>query len=289
MCLSEMCALNFLFNPGPHKERECLPLVVILRNRLKYALTYREVVPIVMQRLIQIDWKVRTDKCYPAGFMEEAKYKLCKVREANFGNKGVPYISTNDGRTIRYPDPLIKRNDTVKIDIETRKVVKFIKFDVGNLCMVTGGRNRGRIGTIQHREKHKGSFDIIHVVDSVGYQFATRMANVFTIGQGTKPWVTLLRGKGIKLSIVEEARNTARITFLALALFYRNYISLSINLALIGLVISGRQGEDHAQVGRLVCSSSALEPTEAGHLLHSPDENQKIIHSSEAIFIFRSD
>ncbi|KAL3699952.1 hypothetical protein R1sor_017974 [Riccia sorocarpa] len=117
-------------SPGPHKERECLPLVVILRNRLKYALTYREVVPIVMQRLIQIDGKVRTDKCYPAGFMEEAKYKLCKVREANFGNKGVPYISTNDGRTIRYPDPLIKRNDTVKIDIETRKVVKFIKFDV---------------------------------------------------------------------------------------------------------------------------------------------------------------
>ncbi|KAL3691520.1 hypothetical protein R1sor_005171 [Riccia sorocarpa] len=228
-------------SPGPHKERECLPLVVILRNRLKYALTYREVVPIVMQRLIQIDGKVRTDKCYPAGFMARiirrnclsgcmwyprrnlhcedqreltllnasfasVQYKLCKVREANFGNKGVPYISTNDGRTIRYPDPLIKRNDTVKIDIETGKVVKFIKFDVGNLCMVTGGRNRGRIGTIQHREKHKGSFDIIHVVDSVGYQFATRMANVFTIGQGTKPWVTLSRGKGIKLSIVEEAR-----------------------------------------------------------------------------------
>lgn len=54
---------------GPHKERECVPLVVLLRNRLKYALTYREVVAIVMQRLIAIDGKVRTDKCYPAGFM----------------------------------------------------------------------------------------------------------------------------------------------------------------------------------------------------------------------------
>jgi ribosomal protein S4E len=41
----------------------------MLRNRLKYALTYREVVAIVMQRLIAIDGKVRTDKCYPAGFM----------------------------------------------------------------------------------------------------------------------------------------------------------------------------------------------------------------------------
>jgi small subunit ribosomal protein S4e len=43
----------------------------MLRNRLKYALTYREVVAIVMQRLISIDGKVRTDKCYPAGFMGE--------------------------------------------------------------------------------------------------------------------------------------------------------------------------------------------------------------------------
>ncbi len=109
----------------------------------------------------------------------------------------------------RYPDPLIKVNDTVKVNIETGKVVEFIKFDIGNIVMVTGGRNRGRIGVIQHREKHKGSFDIIHVTDAVGHQFATRMGNVFTIGKGTKPWISLPRGKGIKLSIVDEARKHA--------------------------------------------------------------------------------
>lgn len=54
---------------GPHKSRECLPLILILRNRLKYALTYREVIAILMQRHIQVDGKVRTDKTYPAGFM----------------------------------------------------------------------------------------------------------------------------------------------------------------------------------------------------------------------------
>jgi len=223
---------------GPHKTRECLPMVVLLRNRLKYALTYREVVAIVMQRLISVDGKVRTDKCYPAGFMdvvsiaktgenfrllydskgrftlhsislEEAKYKLCKVRAACFGDKGIPYITTYDGRTIRYPDPLIKANDTIKIEIETGKIVEFVKFDIGNIVMVTGGRNRGRIGVIKHREKHKGSFEIIHVQDAVGQEFATRLGNVFTIGKGNKPWVTLPRGKGIKLSIVDEAKKRA--------------------------------------------------------------------------------
>ncbi|KAI5068503.1 hypothetical protein GOP47_0016848 [Adiantum capillus-veneris] len=45
-------------------------MVVLLRNWLKYALTYREVVAIVMQRLISMDGKVRTDKYYCDGFMD---------------------------------------------------------------------------------------------------------------------------------------------------------------------------------------------------------------------------
>ena len=55
---------------GPHKLRECLPLIVFLRNRLKYALTKREVGMILMQRLVRVDGKVRTDSTYPAGFMD---------------------------------------------------------------------------------------------------------------------------------------------------------------------------------------------------------------------------
>ena len=57
-------------SPGPHKQRECLPLCLILRNRLKYALTYKEVTTILQQRLVKVDGKTRRDKCYPAGFMD---------------------------------------------------------------------------------------------------------------------------------------------------------------------------------------------------------------------------
>ena len=59
---------------------------------------------------------------------------------------------------------------------------------------------------MEHRERHKGSFDICHIKDAAGHQFATRLSNVFLIGQGTKPWVSLPKGRGIKLSIVEEMR-----------------------------------------------------------------------------------
>ncbi|KAG1519191.1 hypothetical protein G6F52_008858 [Rhizopus delemar] len=43
---------------GPHKTRECLPLIVFIRNRLKYALNGREVQSILMQRLVKVDdWR----------------------------------------------------------------------------------------------------------------------------------------------------------------------------------------------------------------------------------------
>ena len=55
---------------GPHKLRECLPLALFLRNRLKYALNYTEVKKILAQRLVKVDGRVRTDHTYPSGFMD---------------------------------------------------------------------------------------------------------------------------------------------------------------------------------------------------------------------------
>lgn len=154
---------------------------------------------------------------------EEATYKLCKVRKVAVGNKSVPFIVTHDGRTIRYPDPAIKVNDTVKFDLEQNKITDFVKFDTGNIVMITGGRNMGRAGVIVHREKHVGGFDIVHVKDSLERTFATRyvalctkvdsylltsqfssVTNIFVIGEGIKPWISLPKGKGTKLTISEE-------------------------------------------------------------------------------------
>lgn len=49
-----------------------------------------------------------------------------------------------------------------------------VVFLLGNLCMITGGRNLGRVGTVVNRERHPGSFDIVHIKDSQGHTFATR-------------------------------------------------------------------------------------------------------------------
>ena len=62
------------------------------------------------------------------------QYKLCKVKKVGVALKGVPYVTTHDGRTIRYPDPMIKVNDSLKVDIASGKIEEYIKFDTG-LCL----------------------------------------------------------------------------------------------------------------------------------------------------------
>merc|ERR1712166_1165739 len=108
------------------------------------------------------------------------------------GAKGVPYMVTHDGRTIRYPDPQLGFMDTIKLDLETGKMIEFVKFETGNLAVIVS------------RERHQGSFDIVHLKDSAGHIFATRLGNVFVIGQGNRPMVPLPKRKGIKMTILEE-------------------------------------------------------------------------------------
>eukprot|EP01080_Neovahlkampfia_damariscottae_P010471 gene10471-2993_t len=221
--------------PGPHKLRECLPLVLLLRNRLKYALNGRECRTILKRRLVEVDGKVRTDDTYPAGFMDvvtipktgdhfrllydpkgrfvvhpitkqEAKFKLCKVVKRATAKQGVPFVLTHDGRKIRYPDPEVRVSDTIKVDVSTGRMTKFVKFAAGNLCYVTGGHSRGRIGEIVHREQHMGDFDIIQVRDVSGEKFTTRLDNVFVIGPGRTSWVSLPKGKGLRLHNIDDRK-----------------------------------------------------------------------------------
>ncbi|CAN3376619.1 hypothetical protein DIURU_002635 [Diutina rugosa] len=108
-----------------------------------------------MQEHVKVDGKVRADTTFPAGFMDvisleatnenihliydvkgrfavhrvttkEASYKWAKVKAVQLGKRSIPYAVTHGGRTIKYPDPLVRVNDTVKIDLATGKITDFI-------------------------------------------------------------------------------------------------------------------------------------------------------------------
>jgi small subunit ribosomal protein S4e len=236
--------LSGIFAPRPragaHKLRESLPLMLIIRNRLKYALSASESTMIIKQRKVKVDGKVRTDTKFPVGFMDvvsipdtdqrfrilldpkgrqtlvpvdasESHLKLLKVRKTLYTPGRVPVATCHDGRVIRYPDPLLHKNDTIVFDLEKGTVLDWVRFKLGCLVMVTGGANTGRVGTIQKIERHPGSFHIVHVTDLAGHSFATRIGNIFVIGRppvvksGTAtPLVTLPRDGGIRRELQDD-------------------------------------------------------------------------------------
>jgi small subunit ribosomal protein S4e len=205
---------------GPHKLRECIPLNYLLRHKLRLALNGTEAKLIVKSKEgnISINCRVRTDPKFPVGIMdivtinktgtnyrvnfdvkgrwrlvkiskEDAKYKLCKVTRRSMGPKRIPFITTADGRTIRYPNPHIKEHDSVKINIETGEIISYYKYKIGAPVLIVGGNNIGRVGVIEKIEKHPGSYEIVYIKDKEDKVFSTRLTNIFITGD-QKPEIT---------------------------------------------------------------------------------------------------
>lgn len=135
---------------------------------------------------------------------KEASFKLCKIVAKKIGKSKVPYIVTHDGRTIRFPHPDIEIGDSIKLNLATHEIEGCIKFTNGCSVSLTGGNNIGRIGILVSVEKHIGSYSIAHIKDSTNKAFSTRISNVIVIGDGKTAAISLPKGNGIRLSLIEE-------------------------------------------------------------------------------------
>lgn len=210
-------------------------MILILRNKLGLALNGQETEMITEQRLVMVDGKVRTDKRFPTGFMDvvsipklgqsyrvlfdtkgrfiakkipaqESEFKLLRIVGKDVVAQGVPVAYTNDGRVIRYPPPEAKKGDSLKMNLADGKISAVFSLKIGNLCMVTGGQNIGRVGRITAIDVHDGQHDIVHVTDTAGESFCTRISNIFVIGEGTTSVISLPKAKGLRLSVVEDRK-----------------------------------------------------------------------------------
>ena len=189
---------------------------------------------ILRQKLVNVDGRARVDPKYPVGFQDvveipktgerfrmlydvkgrftlvkiqeaEAKLKLVKVTDVHTTTGRIPVVVTHDGRRLRYASPKIRIGDTLVLEIEGQKVQQVLAQRVGKIAMVTGGANRGRIGSIVSLERHPGAFDLAHLRDATGHEFVTRNSNIFIIGDNeTSIPIALPKLKGVKQSIIEE-------------------------------------------------------------------------------------
>ena len=90
------------------------------------------------------------------------------------------------------------------MNLESGEIDGVVKFENGATVFVSAGNNVGRVGTLSHIEHHPGSYEIVHIRDSQGTHFSTRLSNIFVIGQGKKPLIKLPKQDGVRQTLIQE-------------------------------------------------------------------------------------
>jgi len=162
---------------GSYRKEEGIPLLMIVRDVLKYADNAREARRIINDGLILVDKKPRKDPRYGVGLMgvveipktkeyfrvlpskkryvikkinkKESNVKPCKIIDKRLVKKGLIQLNLHDGSNILVDDNKYEPGDTVILELPERKIKDWIKFDKGNVAMIVRGRHSGDTGKIE--------------------------------------------------------------------------------------------------------------------------------------------
>jgi small subunit ribosomal protein S4e len=131
---------------------------------------------------------------------EESNTKLVRVEDKTTVKNGMQ-IAVHDGSNIliKVADPKNPREvtyetfDTLKITFPEKQVTLDLKTKEGNLAVLTGGKNIGKLGKIVEIEKteaKKRRNALVVIEDSQGARYQTILDFVFSIGE-TEPLISL--------------------------------------------------------------------------------------------------
>jgi len=215
--------------PGPHSLSRSLPLVLIVRDMLKFAKTGKEAKNIISQEKITVNGKVRRDERFIVGLMDvisildakksyrvlpsrkglflhpidssEAAFKLCRIEDKTVVNAGNVHLDLHDGTNslIKVSNPqnpeedIYHTLDVLKLSVPDRELLGHTKLTVGAPAIIIGGKNIGKYGkviTIEKKPNQKRRDLLVTIEDKNGDQFQTILDFVFILGD-TEPSISL--------------------------------------------------------------------------------------------------
>merc|ERR1711915_33437 len=224
---------------GPHKLIESIPLNLIISDKLNLAMTSKEICHILSNKLILVNNRIRKDLKFPIGLFDvlhipktkesyrilyntsgrfilhkindqEKEYKLTTVTRKSLLKRNVPVLYTADGNTYTYCNQDIKVGDTVKVDLNTNRIIDHLSFAPGQIAMVKKGKNMGCVGTIISDDSDINGMDnklhfIVKLRDGKGREFATERKNIVMIGEEGNKWISIPENEGVKMSVLDES------------------------------------------------------------------------------------
>ncbi|MDK2939596.1 MAG: small subunit ribosomal protein S4e [Methanolobus sp.] len=162
--------------PGPHNKQQSISLGVVLRDMLGIVDTRAEAKRVLSEGNVLVDGVVRKDLRFPVGLLdvitiplENVAYrvlldrkgrlevhkladmnanKLCRINGKTIVKGGAVQLNLNDGTNLIGSNDY-KPKDSLILTMPGKEIVKHIKYEVGNLAMIVGGRHTGEIGTIK--------------------------------------------------------------------------------------------------------------------------------------------
>ncbi len=195
--------------PGPHNKQQSIPLSVVLRDMLGIVDTRAEAKRILSEGKILVDGVIRKDIRFPVGLLdvisiplENVAYrmlldrkgrlevhkledsnanKLCRINDKTILKGGAVQLNLNDGTNLLGSNEY-KPKDSLILSLPDKNIVKHIKYEVGNLAMIIGGRHTGEIGTIKEINTVRSSKHNT-VAISGDYDFETIEDFVVIIGE----------------------------------------------------------------------------------------------------------
>jgi small subunit ribosomal protein S4e len=219
---------------GSHSLHKCVPLTLVLRDMLNVAQTRKEVKLIIAQSKVLVNGKVYKKDDIPVGLMdvialpdsnkyyrvlpskkglylapiskEESTVSLLRVENKFTVSEGVQIV-VHDGSVllVKVADPKnpveVKYStfDVLKITYPEKQVTETLKTKEGNLAVITGGKNIGKLGKIVEIEKteaKKRRQALVMIEDAQGQRYQTIMDFVFSIGE-TAPMINTLEALNV--------------------------------------------------------------------------------------------
>lgn len=211
--------------PGPHSLDSCIPLLLLVRDMLKYAENVSEAIKIIKGGKILVDGKIRREPKFPVGIMdvisapsigenyrvlpdptkgltlhpisqEEAMFKLCRIENKTMVKEGYIQLNLHDGRnkvikSINTEEDVYKTLDVIKISIPKQEIINHIKFMEGHQAIIIRGENIGLYGKILKIEgTGERKSKTVLLEDKDGNVFRTSMEYAFIIGEN-EPMISL--------------------------------------------------------------------------------------------------
>lgn len=165
--------------PGPHPIEMSIPLLIMVRDMLRYCDTAREGRKIIGKRNILIDGRIVTNYKMPVGFMDvltiprakenfralldsrgkirpikiskdRAKWKLVRIENITTIKGGKTQLNLHDGRNILSDKGKNKPGDVLKIELPSQRILDSYALEKGNVAMIIGGKHSGQIATIEN-------------------------------------------------------------------------------------------------------------------------------------------